>query len=107
MNFLMEFVNLFVVPFVGLFLYRNKTRPRSRFFLLGVYSILCALNVIAVKLVSLFASRIFKISLELDSARFTAAALLCTIFISVLCVVFTEFITIQIFMEKKDEDGKK
>lgn len=107
MDFLMEFVNLFVVPLVGVFIYQKKARPREHFFLLGFYALLCVLNVIAVKFASFFAKHLLGKSMTKDSVTFTAAALICTILISVLCVVFTDFIQIQFLMEKKDDCQEK
>lgn len=107
MDFLMEFVNLFVVPFVGVFIYQKKTRPREHFFLLGFYALLCVLNVIAVKFASFFAKLLLGKSVPKDSVTFTAVALICTVVISVICIVFTDFIQIQFLMEKKDDCQEK
>ena len=107
MDFLMEFVNLFVVPFVGVFIYQKKDATTRAFFLFGFYALLCVLNVIAMKFVSFFARHLLEKSMPRDSVTFTAAALICTVVISVICIVFTDFIQIQFLMEKKDDCQEK
>lgn len=107
MDFMMEFINLFMVPLVGVFLYWKKARPREHFFIIGVYALLCVLNVIAVKFAAFFAKHLLGKSITKDSVTFTAAALICIVLISVLCVVFTDLIQIQLLMEKKDDCQEK
>jgi hypothetical protein len=121
MKNLIAFINLFVVPAVGAFLYLKRERlvkfknfSSANFFnFFFVYPFFCVLNLIASKIaVYLLLRFFFRIlrsasAISEDSVLFTMVSLFSVLVLYFVFVIFTEVIQIRFLFEKKNDAEKK
>lgn len=101
MNCIIMLFNILIVPFCGFFIYRKKAgKSFSIFDILGFYSLFCTLTLITARL-PVFLLRIFGIQVLLWSILYSAVAFFCAMVISALFIIFTDYIHIGFYIEKK------
>ena len=103
--FLMFVINLFFTPVSGLFLFCNRKHISfsASLYLLFLYVIFVTCNIPIVHCFMVCARK-FGVLVTLDSGFYTLFALASSLIVYALAVLFSEYVHIQLRVEKKDEN---
>lgn len=104
MDVFIEFINLFLLPLLTLFLYCKKAaRETAIFEKTGLYTLFCVLNLIASKV----GCKVFEMLLGAEisrwSLKYTVIGLVASFVLFFLAIVFTDYIHVELFLRKRDE----
>ena len=108
MDVFIEFINLFLLPLLTLFLYCKKAaRETAVFEKAGLYALFCVLNLLFVKAAWLVLKKVLQVEIPYWSVGYTVIAFAVSLVLFFLAIVFTDYIHVELFLRKRDESEEE